>query len=73
MRCQDDTRARLERELDGGQGFADAGVVGHRGARERHVEVDANERALAGELQIANRLDAVEHAHGKVFSSPSWP
>jgi hypothetical protein len=40
--------------LDGGEGLADAGVVGDDAVFEGDVEVDADEYALVGEIQIAN-------------------
>src|SRR5260370_22440869 len=36
--------------LDGGEGFADAGVVGDDAVLEGDVEVDADEDALVGEV-----------------------
>ena len=51
---------------DGGQRGHDAGVVGDGGAvfAERHVEIDADEHALVGQIDVANG----ELGHG---SAPS--
>src|SRR5437763_578616 len=47
--------ASIERVLNRRQEGADARVVGDRAARDRHVEVDADEDALAREVEVANR------------------
>ena len=42
--------------LDGGDSFADAGVIRDRAFfGERNIEVHADEDALAGEVEITNR------------------
>ncbi len=52
MRRQDDRGALVERVLDRRQRRADARVVGNRAVLDRHVEVHADEDALAGEIEI---------------------
>ncbi len=54
VRAEDDLGLVAERVLDGGEGLADAGVVGDDAVLERDVEVDADEDALVGEIQIAD-------------------
>ena len=46
----------LKRVNDGGQRGHNAGVVGNRRAvfSQRHVEVDADENPLVGEIDVAN-------------------
>ena len=43
VRCQNQARSVTQGVLDGGQGFADAGVVHHAPVFQRHVEIDAHE------------------------------
>jgi hypothetical protein len=40
---------------DGGQGRADARVVGDRAVLQRHVEVDAQQDALAFDVELVER------------------
>ena len=56
MRGEDDLGFAAQSVLDGGDGFADARVVGD-GALfgERDVEVDANEDTLVGEIEVTDR------------------
>jgi hypothetical protein len=51
---QDHRCALVERVLDGGQCCVDASGIGDLAVLHRHVEVDANERALAGKFQLSN-------------------
>ena len=51
---QDDVGARLQEVADGRDGGADARVVGDLAVRERDVEVDAHEDALAGDVRVAD-------------------
>ncbi len=55
MGAENDPRFAAECVLDGGNGLADASVVGDDAVLERDVEVDANEDALVFEIEIANR------------------
>jgi hypothetical protein len=55
MRTEDDLRLVAQGVLDGREGFADASVVGDDAVFERHVEVDADENALVGEVEVADR------------------
>jgi hypothetical protein len=61
MRAEDDAGLAPEGVLDGGNGFANAGVVGDAGSaigtigRERNIEVDADENTFIGEIQVADR------------------
>src|ERR1035438_5417248 len=65
MRRKDEARAVTQSVLDGGQGFADAGVVHDAAVVERDVEGDAHEDATVVERKIANR----KFGHG---STPSF-
>ena len=56
---EDDLGALLEEELDGGDGRADAGVVGDLlGVVERHVEVGAHEHLLPLQIRLPEGADA---------------
>ena len=55
VRGEDDGGALVERVLDGRQRRAHAGVVADDAVLERHVEVDADENALALEIEVADR------------------
>ena len=48
MRHQDDPRALVERHADGGQRRADARVAGDLAVLDRHVQILADQHALAG-------------------------
>ncbi len=50
MRAENDLGFVAESVLDGGEGLADAGVVGDDAVLEGDVEVDADEDALVGEV-----------------------
>ena len=50
VRAEDDLGLVAEGVLDGGEGLADAGVVGDDAVLEGDVEVDADEDALVGEV-----------------------
>ncbi len=65
MRGEDHLGLARERVFDGGQRGHDAGVVGDGRAvfSERHVEIDADEDALVGEIDVANG----ELGHGSAF------
>jgi hypothetical protein len=52
MAGEHDGRAMVDRVLDGRQRRADPGVVANHPVLQRHVEVDADEDALALEIQI---------------------
>ncbi len=56
MGAEDDLGLAAESVLDGGKGLADASVVGDRQTvfGERDVEVDTDEDALVGEIEIAD-------------------
>ena len=56
-------RAALEQQLQGRQRGADASVVGDAAVLERHVQVGADEHALAGDVGVANRARPV-HLRG---------
>ena len=55
VRGQNQARAVTQRVLDGGQGFADAGVVHHPSVVERNVEVHPHEDSFAAQRKITNR------------------
>ena len=55
MRGEHQPRAALGGQAQSRQRFADARVVRHTSAFERHVEIHADENALAGHFEIANR------------------
>ena len=55
VRGEDHLCLTAQRVLDGGDGLADARVVGDRAVFERHVEVDADEHTFAGEIEVADR------------------
>jgi hypothetical protein len=48
-------RAGVERELNRRQGGAQSRVVADLSVFQRHVEVDANENALAFEVEVFDR------------------
>src|SRR5271154_1577301 len=50
--AEDDLGSVAERVLDGGERLADAGVVGDDAVLEGDVEVDADEDALVGEIEV---------------------
>jgi hypothetical protein len=50
MRAEDDFGVAAEGVLDGGEGLADASVVGDLAVFEGDVEVDSDEDALVGEV-----------------------
>ena len=53
---QDHAGAALQQVADRGQAGADAGVVGDPTVVERDVQVRAQEDALAGDVDVTNRL-----------------
>jgi hypothetical protein len=61
VRTENDARFAAQRVLDGGNGLADARVVGDTRSsvrpvrREGNIEVDADENALVGKVKIADR------------------
>ena len=57
VRGHDDARAGVEQRLERRERRADAAVVGDRRAVERHVEVGADQHALAA--QVAEVLDGL--------------
>ncbi len=68
VRREDEARAVTQSVFDGGQGFADAGVVHDAAVVERDVEVDAHEDAPIVERKIANR----KFGHGKHSVIRRW-
>ena len=54
VRSQNQARPVAQRIFDGGQGFADAGIVHDAPVFQRHVEIDAHENAVAVERKITN-------------------
>ena len=50
VRAEDDLGLVAEGVFDGGESFADAGVVGDDAVLQRDVEVDADEDALVGQV-----------------------
>jgi hypothetical protein len=59
VRGEDEPRAALEQQADGGKRGGDAVVVRDASFFERHVEVDTAENASVGDVQVA---------HGKLLS-----
>ncbi len=55
MRGQNQASASGHRELQRRQRLADARIVAHFPAVQRHVEIHANENALALQVEVANR------------------
>jgi hypothetical protein len=61
VRAEDDASLAAQGVFDGGDGLTDAGVVSDTGGvigtigRERNVEVDSDEDAFIGEVQVADR------------------
>ncbi len=51
---EDDLGLVADRVLDGGDGLADARVVGDEAVLEGDVEVDTDEDALVGEIEVAD-------------------
>ena len=71
MGAGDDRRALLQQVLDGGQGGADALVVGDDAAAvlgHGHVEVAAKENLLALHVDVLDRLLVVIHGNLAPFS-----
>ena len=60
---EDDLGALVLEVLDGRDGGAHAGVVGHDAVLQRHVEVDAHEDALARDVGVAHGLLGESHVH----------
>ncbi len=54
MRSQNQAAALFDGQLQRGQRFADARVVGDDAVLEWHVEVHADENALAAEVEIVD-------------------
>lgn len=68
---EDDLGALLEEELDGGDGGADAGVIGDLlGVVERDVEVGAHEHLLPLEIRLAEGADAPLGRHITPLHAP---
>ena len=61
MAHENDLGVVLLQILDGGDGGAHAGVVGHDAVLQRHVEVDAHEHALAVHIDVADGLLGESH------------
>ena len=55
VRAQDDLGLVAKSVLQGGKGLADAGVIGDEAVLQGDVEVDADEHALVGQIQVTNR------------------
>ena len=55
MRTENDLRLVAQGVLDRGQGLPNASVVGDDPVVEGDVEVDANEDALVGKVEVADR------------------
>lgn len=69
---EDDLGALLEEELDGGDGGADAGVVGDLlGIVERDVEVGAHEHLLPLQIRLAEGAHAPLRRHHSPARSSS--
>src|SRR2546423_13420102 len=54
MRCEDEASAFLDGEAQGRERLANARVVGNRAIIQRDIEVDANEHALAAQIEIVD-------------------
>ena len=67
VRGEDDRGALFERVPDRRQRCADAGVVADHAVLDRHVEVDADEDTLAGEIEI---FDGEFHHTGSRLRAP---
>jgi hypothetical protein len=63
---QDHLRALVAQVLDGGQRLLQALVALDHAVLQRHVEVDAHDHALAGDVQILDE-QLLPGAHGRVF------
>ena len=50
--------------LDGGDGLTNAEIVGDFAVFEGNVEIDANENALAIEVEVFYGFNAIEVCHG---------
>ena len=71
---EDDLGALLEEELDGGDGGADAGVIGDLlGVVERDVEVSAHEHLLPLQIRLAECADAPLGRHITPLHAPPPP
>jgi hypothetical protein len=68
---EDDLGALLEEELDGGDGGADAGVIGDLlGVVERDVEVGAHEHLLPLQIRLPKGTDAPLGRHITPLHAP---
>ena len=56
MAHKDDASVVLDEILDSGKGSLDAGGIAHDAVLDRHIEVNANENALAVDIDIADGL-----------------
>src|SRR4029077_13056339 len=54
MAGENDCRALVDRVFDGGQRCANTCVVFNHAVFDRHVEVDADERAFPSQIEVAN-------------------
>ena len=55
---QQNLGAGLEAMLDGGQAGPDAGIAGHFAILDRHIQIFANQYALAGKIEFSQSLEA---------------
>jgi hypothetical protein len=55
VRCQDDRGLAVEEIPDGGQGGANARVVGNFAIAEGYIEVNAHQHALAPHIRVGDR------------------
>jgi hypothetical protein len=56
VRAQDQSRALIEQEFDGGQRGLDACVIADHAVFERHVEINADEHLFSLGIDITNCL-----------------
>jgi hypothetical protein len=65
MRCDHHGRTGCQRHLDAGHAGADAGVLGDAAVIGlRHIQVGADENALASGLAVGTQIRKTDDVHG---------
>ena len=64
---EDDASVVIDQVLDGRESGLDAGGVAHDAILDRHVEVDADEDALAVDVDVADGLLSESHVQSFLY------